>query len=106
MSLCRRLNEGSDILPILDIENIESQYYLRFTAVDRPGVLSTISGILGKSNISIASVIQKGRSTGDPVPIVMLTHRAREKDMRTALSELDNLSILSDRTTLIRIEQG
>jgi homoserine dehydrogenase len=67
-------------------------------------VLSTISGVLGKYNISISSVIQKGRKTGGPVPVVMMTHRARERDVRQALAEIDALSSVLDKTALIRVE--
>src|SRR5208337_3065782 len=56
---------------IKKIDDIESMYYFRFSALDQPGILSKISGILGNSNISIASVIQKGRSIGGSVPLVV-----------------------------------
>jgi homoserine dehydrogenase len=86
------------------IEEIESLYYLRIMAQDRPGVLSKISGILGKYNISISSVIQKGRRAGRSVPVVMMTHRALERDIRLALAEIDALPIVSGKTVLIRVE--
>lgn len=86
------------------IEEIESLYYLRIMAQDRPGVLSKISGILGKYNISISSVIQKGRKAGRSVPVVMMTHRALERDIRMALAEIDALPIVSGKTMLIRVE--
>ena len=56
-----------------------TSYYFRVSALDTPGVLSTISGILAQNGISISSVIQKGRDEKGSVPIVMLTHEAREK---------------------------
>lgn len=89
---------------IRHIHDITSTYYLRFTVVDRPGVLSRISGILGNLDISISSVIQKGREAGKPVSIYMLTHEAREKNMQKALQEIDRLPITVDKTKLIRIE--
>ncbi|MBW2199178.1 MAG: homoserine dehydrogenase [Deltaproteobacteria bacterium] len=79
-------------------------YYFRFSALDRPGVLSKISGILGDNEISIKSVQQKGRKTNGAVPIVMLTHLAREADVQKALTEILNLDVVSDRPVLIRIE--
>lgn len=91
-------------LALKPVEEIESLYYLRIMALDRPGVLSRISGILGKYNISISSVIQKGRRAGHSVPVVMMTHRARECDVRSALTEIDALPMVSDRTVLIRVE--
>ena len=60
-----------------------THYYFRFSALDQPGVLSTISGILGNHGISLKSVHQKGRKTDGAVPLVMLTHRAREADVQT-----------------------
>ena len=86
------------------IEEIQSLYYLRIMAQDRPGVLSKISGILGKYNISISSVIQKGRRAGRSVPVVMMTHRALERDVRFALSEIDALPLVSGKTVLVRVE--
>ncbi|MEJ2169057.1 MAG: homoserine dehydrogenase [Desulfobacterales bacterium] len=65
-------------IPILPIDELATHYYFRFSALDRPGVLSSISGILGKYDISIQSVHQKGRKTNGSVPVVMLTHLVRE----------------------------
>jgi len=92
-------------IKLMSFDAIETNYYFRFSAVDQPGVLSKISGILGKNNISIASVIQKGRRQGGgAVPVVMTTHRAREKDVQCALSEIDQLDIVQAKTVIIRIE--
>lgn len=89
-----------------DMEEVVTPYYLRFTAVDRPGVLSKISGILGNHEISIASVIQKGRRVKGAVPIVMMTHEAKEKNIRQALWKINKLDIIQAKTTLIRVEEG
>ena len=89
---------------IKNIKEVVTRYYLRFSVVDCPGVLSKISGILGKNNISIHSVIQKGRRIKGVVPIFLLTHEAREADVRKALKEIDRLPITNDKTMLIRIE--
>ena len=91
-------------IPVRRIDEIFIQYYFRFSALDRPGVLSKISGILGDNEISIKSVQQKGRKTNGAVPIVMLTHLAREADVQKALTEILNLDVVSDRPVLIRIE--
>jgi len=91
-------------IQLMSVDEIETNYYFRFSAVDRPGVLSKIAGILGENNISIASVIQKGRRQEGPVPVVMTTHKAREKDVQCALSEIDRLDIVQAKTVLIRIE--
>jgi homoserine dehydrogenase len=90
---------------LMPFDEIETNYYFRFSALDQPGVLSKISGILGKNDISIATVIQKGRKQGGgAVPVVMTTHRARERDVRCALGEIDKLDIVQQNTMLIRIE--
>jgi homoserine dehydrogenase len=91
-------------IPVLPLDDIETYYYFRFAALDRPGVLSTISGILGKYTISLKSVHQKGRKTNGSVPIVMLTHKAREADVKKALSEIEALDVVDGQPTLIRIE--
>ena len=91
-------------IPILPVDEIHTHYYFRFAALDRPGVLSKISGILGENGISIRSVHQKGRKSEGAVPIVMLTHRAREADVKRALGEIAMLDIVSDQPVLIRIE--
>ena len=87
------------------MSEIISQYYLRFSAHDKTSVLSRIAGILGDNGISIASVIQQGRSQdGNTVPIVMQTHKAKEKDLRSALTEIDQLPIIAAPTAVIRME--
>lgn len=91
---------------IREMETLSMEYYLRFSVVDRPGVLSQISGILGKHSISIGSVIQKERGPGEAVPVVMMTHEARERDIQLALSEIDQLEVILDRTNLIRVERS
>ena len=91
-------------VPVLPISEIVTHYYLRFSALDRPGVLSKISGILGKNQISIKSAYQKGRKTNGSVPLVMLTHSAKEADVIAALKEIESLDVVGDRPVLIRIE--
>jgi len=91
-------------IKIKKIDDVTSMYYFRFSALDKPGVLSKISGILGEYNISIASVIQKGRRVGEAVPLVVLTHMAKEKDVRQAIQEIDQLSVVMGKTVFIRVE--
>jgi homoserine dehydrogenase len=89
------------------MDEVLSEYYLRFSVLDQPGVLSKISGVLGRHNISIASVIQKGRRVGETVPLVMMTHHACERDMQAALREIDQIaSEVTAKTVLIRVENG
>jgi homoserine dehydrogenase len=77
---------------------------MRFSVVDKPGVLSRISGILGKNRISIAAVIQKGRQAREAVPVVMMTHEARGRDVIRALKAIDQLPVVLDKTVRIRVE--
>jgi len=89
---------------IKKIKDIVSRYYLRFSALDKPGVLSNISGVLGSHNISIKSVIQKGHRIGEAVPLVLLSHDAKELDMRKAIGEIDRLPVVMGKTVFIRVE--
>lgn len=91
---------------IRHIENLEIPYYLRFSVLDKPGVLSKISGILGNHNISILSVMQKDRKVGGTVPIVIMTHHAREKELMAALGEIDKMDVVLDKTVYLRIEES
>lgn len=95
---------GMTQIKLIPMDNIETKYYFRFSALDRPGVLSKISGILGENNISIATCIQKARGEGVAVPIVMTTYKAQEKNVRQALKKIDKLEMVQDKTILIRIE--
>ena len=103
----RSIHEGAvENIQLMPMEDISTGYYFRFSAVDRPGVLSKVSGILGQHNISIAAVIQKGRTadSAGAVPVVMTTHRSKERDVRTALKEIDRLDVVRRKTVRIRVE--
>jgi homoserine dehydrogenase len=91
-------------IEIVSMDEIVTHYYFRFAALDRPGVLSKISGVLGNHDISIQSVQQKGRKTDGSVPVVMVSHLAKEVDVQKALAEINNLDVVSDKPVLIRIE--
>jgi homoserine dehydrogenase len=120
ISLARMMKNGVKILipplghvrthvnniSIQPMDNLTTAYYFRFSALDKPGVLSKIAGILGDNRISVSSVIQKGREVKGSVPIVMLTHEAKESDVVKALSLIDKLDVLTDKTMMIRVEEG
>ena len=91
-------------ITVKPIEEIDTHYYFRFSAMDQPGVLSTIAGILGKHGISIKSVQQEGRKVNGTVPVVMMTHLAREKEVRSALAQIEALEVVGQKPVLIRIE--
>jgi homoserine dehydrogenase len=87
------------------LANLESEYYLRFMALDRPGVLARIAGVLGRFDISIAAVIQRERRAGTTVPVVIRTHRARERNLRRALDAIRRLAAVKGKPVSIRIEE-
>jgi homoserine dehydrogenase len=98
------LTKNNNFFNIRPIEDVEFKYYFRFSAIDKPGVLSKISGILGKYNISIASVVQIGRQKKrGSVPVVMLTHETKEKNVLKALQEIDKLDVVTAPTKKFRI---
>ncbi|OGX11174.1 MAG: hypothetical protein A2351_02890 [Omnitrophica bacterium RIFOXYB12_FULL_50_7] len=91
-------------VPVKSITSILSRYYLRFYVIDRPSVLANISKILGKYKISISDVMQRERSVGRVVPLILLTHDTHEKNLRAAVSEIDRMSCIKEKTQVIRIE--
>jgi len=88
------------------IDEISTHYYFRFSALDSPGVLSKISGILGDHGISIKSVHQIERDLDGAVPIFMLTHAALEAQVKSALAKISALDVITDAPVLIRIEEN
>ncbi|MBF0225274.1 MAG: homoserine dehydrogenase [Desulfobacterales bacterium] len=97
--------ENIKTIPIKPVDEVFTYYYFRFSAVDRPGVLSKISGILGTYGISIKSVQQKYRKSKGMVPVIMFTYKAKEADVKKALSEIYHTDIINDYPILIRIEE-
>ena len=81
-------------IPIVSVEELVTHYYFRFDAMDRPGVLAAIAGILGKYAISLKYVHQKGRKTNGSVPVVMLTHQAREAHVQEAFGRIEALEVI------------
>jgi homoserine dehydrogenase len=88
---------------ITPMEELSCPYYFRISARDEPGVLARIAGILSGHDISIESVIQKGRTESGPVAIVMRTHTASESSVQAALAEIDALAVVAGPTVKIRI---
>ncbi|RKY03404.1 MAG: homoserine dehydrogenase [Spirochaetes bacterium] len=88
----------------LNFEESNYRYYFKFNVLDRPGILSKISGILGNHNISIASVIQKEvEEKNEYVPLIMLTHRALEENVRKAFREIVDLREVKGKNTILRV---
>ncbi len=93
----------TEVKRIKNIEDIKSKYYLRLTAVDKPGVLHTISGILSKYDISIESMSQKKEDEAPEVPIFMVMHEALERNMQNAVKEINALNFVKNDTLFIRV---
>jgi homoserine dehydrogenase len=87
------------------IDDVLCEYYLRFMARDQPGVLGTIASILGRHQISIASVIQQERGVETTVPVIMRTHQARERNLRRALAVISRHKMVDGPSAFIRIEE-
>ena len=100
-----RFEFNSGVKKVRKINDLLTRYYLRFSAIDKPGVLARIASVLAKNKISISTVSQKERKKGQPVPIVMLTHYANEGRMNKALVQIDKLPFITKKTVKIRIER-
>jgi len=85
-----------------------SEFYLRVAALDRPGVLSAVTGVLGRHGVSIASVIQRGRGdlSDEAVPVLIITHDATYAQMTAAVAELDALPVVRRGSFLARMIPG
>ncbi len=97
-------DELSD-LPVLDMEQVETAYYLRLTVEDKPGVLAQITGILGEAGISIEALKQQEPLAGETsASLVMLTHRVQEKQMNQAISAIEVMDSIQGSVSRIRVE--
>jgi len=105
---CCKINKcvgfKKDIGGIKKMDDVKAKHYIRFSAIDKPGVLAKVSGILAKYKISIAHVTQKQRKVSSVVPIIMMTHEALERDMRKALKEIDSLGMMRKKSVRVRVE--
>jgi len=91
--------------PVLSMEEVETAYYLRMRAEDKPGVMARVAGILGNAGISIEAIEQKEPAEGEThVQLVMLTHRVCEKHMNRAITEIEALPTINGPVTRIRVE--
>jgi len=88
--------------PIVNIKQLNAQFYIRMTVKDRPGVLAGIAGVFGNNNVSIATVLQKTR--GDMAELIMITHEVREQDLEDSLAVLRGMSIVGKINNVIRLE--
>ncbi|SMP11467.1 homoserine dehydrogenase [Desulfurobacterium pacificum] len=98
------LFEKSEV-KIKEPDEFVSSFYLRFTALDKPGVLASISKILAKFGISIKMALQKSVTVEGGVPVVMTTHPAKKRDVQKAIEEIDKLDVILKPTFVCMIEE-
>ena len=115
MDIARNIVSGIEAPPlpsltadvhISPISALETKYYMRMNVVERPGVFAQILKVLGDLDISIASAIQK--ETDDDArraEIVLMTHRAKEASVQSALKAIDKLQVVNEIGSLIRVEE-
>lgn len=89
---------------VADIGEVESKFYVRATVKDEPGVLGDITAILGKYQVSLRSVIQKGDEEDGQVTIVLVTHKTLESELQSAIKEIKEIKSVSNIDNIIRIE--
>ena len=80
-------------------------YYIRLMVVDKPGVIADVTAILRDNEVSLESMLQRGRSPGETVPIVLVTHETREENMARALAKIAALGTVTEPPCMIRIEE-
>jgi len=90
--------------PILDIDAIESAYYLRLTVDDKTGVMAEITQILSDNKISIKAMQQAKHQKGEPAPLIFMTHQAKEKNMNKAISAIAFLDAITGNIQCLRVE--
>jgi homoserine dehydrogenase len=115
-SVARQLATGSrhhlpafipegDIPALEPVDAITCRSYLRLTVADKPGVLGRVAHVLGEHGVSIASMIQKDVEDAPHAEMIMMTHAARERDVRAALAEIDALDAIVAPTVRLRVEE-
>ena len=92
-------------LPFVSLNEREGEYYVRFEVLDRPGVVADISRILGNEQVSIASMLQRSRTSGGVVPLIMTFHKSKESSVVSALKQIELLENVVSKPCMIRIER-
>lgn len=95
----------TDTLPVLPIDELETQYYIRLSVADRPGVLSATSEVFSRYGVSIYSMMQSGCAEGELADLIYVTHATQEACIRKALAEIEQLDIVHEIACVIRVEE-
>jgi homoserine dehydrogenase len=104
-ALPSNLHSEAPGLKIQKIDQIKTKFYIRFMVIDKPGILSAITGVLGKHNISINSVTQNAHNPSLTVPVIMLTDYTSGKMLRLALNKIQKLPLVRGKPVAIRMEK-
>lgn len=96
------LFDDSVEVTLVDMGEIECSAYIRIMAVDSPGVLAKITGVFGKAGISIGSFLQKEKLPGELVPVVLMTHKAKQSCLMEAIKEISELDCVESEPVMIR----
>ncbi|MBU2854390.1 ACT domain-containing protein, partial [Acidithiobacillus ferriphilus] len=96
--------DAMSALPLLPMAEVESAYYLRIHAHNRPGVLAQVATMLAEYEISIEALVQKETPEADSVPIVLLLHRCREGDLERAIARIEALPVVVQPVLRLRVE--
>jgi homoserine dehydrogenase len=89
---------------VAPLDEVTSQYYVRLTIVDKPGVLAQVAMILGAAKMSIASVFQPEGNVGQSVPLILMLHEAPNAAMRKALAKISKLPAVKAEPVMFRVE--
>ncbi len=100
----KRFIPASEDVKFIPADERRSRYYLRIHTEDTPGILAKITGIIGKYNISIASILQREMDDGYIIPLILMTHEAEEKGMLKAVKEIEEFDFVYGEVMLIRVE--
>jgi len=88
----------------LPMSEVETAYYLRMQAEDKPGVLAEVTRFLAERGISIEAILQKEAKNSEPTKVIMLTHRVKEKEMLAAIENIEAMPAIQGQVVKIRLE--
>ncbi len=96
-------------MPIKSMASLKSEYYLRLTVQNHPGVLEKIAGVFGKNDINIMSVLQQrggNRQRGQLIPLVIIVDKSQEKNIQKAIRQIQTMEVIQGDVILIRVEES
>ena len=97
------LSDRQSRVQTVEPNDLVSRFYIRMTALDVPGVMASVSAILGQSGISLSAILQHEANVGQFVPLVIVTHQARQGALVDALRQIEKLDVIDGKPVCIRI---